>query len=319
MVLVTLMNFTPTLLMLTLGPSATGVTFAGQVDSPDDGALFKDVSPRALPAVTTRCGSLAKDYIVEVNGGGLGLADFDLDGDLDLLVVDGSTVERLRSGSPGFAPRLFLNDGQGQFTATGEAWSLAPGSWGTGCAIGDVDGDGDPDLIVLDVGDDRLFINRKGTGFGPARTLLGNRDEASPDSAQGTPDPASFAALSTWSTSATFLDYDGDGVLDLFVTRYLIPDLSQDAAHAASWKGHPVMRGPQGLPPVADQLLRGLGGGRFEDVSQASGIAATDAAYGLGVITLDQDGDGDTDLFVIPMIPRPITSGATAATGPSPK
>ena len=278
--------------MVALAPSSVAtvvlsLALAAQAVSRDD-PLFTDVTAEALPAVTTTCGSLAKDFILEVNGGGLGLADFDLDGDLDLVVIDGSTVERLRSGEPGLAPRLFLNDGSGHFLAAGKAWQLSPVSWGTGCAIGDVDADGFPDLVVLGVGAARLFLNDAGGGFEEARELPQPAGESS----------AADAAPRNWATSAAFLDHDGDGVLDLFIVRYLVPVASPEDAHAASWKGHAVMRGPLGLTPLPDQLLRGLGDGRFEDVTASSGIAAAPAGFGLGVITLDHDGDGDTDLFV---------------------
>lgn len=276
-------------LAVLFGACAFGTAAVAHQDAPPQQALFTDVSEAALPGVTTTCGGLGKGYILEVNGGGLGLGDFDGDGDLDLVVVDGSTVDAYRSGKPGRSARLYLNDGEGLFTPGGESWRIRPGhdaaSWGTGCAIGDTNGDGVLDLVVLGVGDDQLYLGEGGRGFARGSVLpTGSREED--------------GAVNSWSTSATFFDFDRDGALDLFVVRYLVPTFALDDAHAARWKGHPVMRGPQGLQPVADQLLRGRGDGTFEDVTVKSGIAAAAPSFGLGVVSLDHDGDGHPDLFV---------------------
>src|SRR5262245_22088015 len=108
-------------------------------------AQFREVGPSALPGVTTTCGTAAKDYIIEVNGGGLALGDFDGDGACDLVVVDGSTLERVQKfeaaneeeraklGAPGLPPRLFLNKsaaGAIRFEPAGDAWTMSGGRWG---------------------------------------------------------------------------------------------------------------------------------------------------------------------------------------------
>lgn len=243
--------------------------------------LFVDVSERALPGVRTTCGSRAKDYILEVNGGGLVVEDFDRDGALDLVVIDGSTLERVRAGEPGFPPRLFLGDGKGRLAPAGEAWSMQGGRWGMGGAAGDVDADGFPDLFVTEWGPDRLFRNRDGRGFEEITARAGLVGER-------------------WGTSAAFLDFDGDGLLDLAVVNYLVfdPATVPPPGGGCTWKGHPVMCGPEGLVPVHDQLYRGKGDGSFEEVSAAVGFRPDVAGYGLGLTTLDYDLDGRTDLYV---------------------
>jgi hypothetical protein len=243
-------------------------------------ALFAD-DPGALPNVATTCGTRAKDYILEVDGGGLALADFDGDRDLDLVVVDGSTLERVAKGEPGFPPRLFLNDGTGHFAAAGEDWKMAGSRWGMGCAVGDVDGDGWLDLAVTSWGRDQLFLNRGGKGFADA-TAASGIDEA------------------RWGSSAAFLDFDRDGALDLAVINYLAfdPKSVPPPGGGCAWKGMPVMCGPEGLVPVHDQLYRGKGDGTFADATVAAKFRPPEAAYGLGAMTLDYDGDGDTDLSV---------------------
>lgn len=225
------------------------------------------------------CGGVDKDFILEVNGGGLVVADFNLDGHLDLVTVNGSTVQRVRAGEPSLPSVLWLGDGEGGFRRGGPEWALEGGRWGMGGSAGDVDGDGDPDLVITEWGRNRLFLNEGGAGFRLAADALPGEH---------------------WSTSCAFLDYDSDGKLDLAVVNYLEFDLAKvpgPGGHC-QWKGHDVMCGPEGLVPVRDQLLRGNGDGTFVDVSVASGLRPEAAGFGLGVMTLDYDRDGDTDLYV---------------------
>ena len=270
----------PSLAILSVLPTLAGPLGLSPASEPEPPALFKEIGEQALPGVRTTCGSPSKDYILEVNGGGVGLADLDGDGHLDLVVVDGSTLERVDAGEPGFAPRVFLGRGDATFAPAGEAWAIPGGRFGMGLAIGDVDGDGWLDVLITEWGRDRLFRNAAGKGLEAveAAGLRGKR----------------------WGSSAAFFDYDLDARLDLVVINYLSFDRDEIKPRGSGcrWKRHEVMCGPEGLIGVHDQLYRGRGDGTFEETTFEAGFRPDRAGFGLGVTTLDFDADGDTDLYV---------------------
>jgi len=266
--------------------------------------LPEEAAQRGLDYVN-RSGGPAKPTVLEANGPGAALFDLDGDDDLDVAFSQGlATFEELVTG-PGADIELFRNDGAGGFER-----AAGPGlaGWWTGLAAGDVDGDGDTDLVVGGFGDVAVLLQQEdgrlqrlsGSGAepGPAeRWIVGapldGRDE------EGRSAPA-------WTTSLALFDADGDGVLDLYVGRYLELDprdpplgaLGSDAlALPCRWKGHDVFCGPRGLVAQGDRVLRGLGDGRFVDVT-ASWLPGHTPGYTLGVRPFDADGDGDTDLFV---------------------
>lgn len=215
----------------------------------------------------------------EIMGGGLALFDVDLDGDLDLYLVDGhERLPEAEAAGGGTRNRLYLNDGGAAFRDATEAAGLGDAGYGMGAAVADVDGDGDVDVYVTNWGPDRLYLNQ-GDG-----TFVDATGEAGVD-------------VPGWSVSAAFFDYDRDGWLDLYVVQYVDWDPAKACRDAAS---RPDYCGPTEFPPRKDVLLHNEGGGRFRDVSVAAGPGGPDAvaAAGLGLVCEDFDGDGLTDVYV---------------------
>jgi hypothetical protein len=243
---------------------------------------FTDQTAAAGIALFNTFGGPEKKYIVEAHGSGGGFFDADNDGDLDLYVVNGATFETYKQKSgPGNA--FYRNEGQGRFADLTAQAGLGDSGWGTGCAAGDIDNDGDRDLYVTNYGPNALYRNEGQGRFADATATAG-------------------VAGDDYSASAAFFDYDNDGDLDLYVANYVVFDrASVDAANRRDcvyMGGVQVYCGPKGLPGAADVLYRNEGDGTFSDVSGPSGIAGPSEYYGLGVVVEDFDQDGHVDVYV---------------------
>ena len=244
--------------MVAAGALAAGASGAAQ-------PRFADVTSDSGAAFTHRTGRGSDRrpsyYMPEIMGSGVALLDQDGDGDLDLYLVQGDGADR-----------LFENRGPGiRFVE-------APGlpsvdAYGMGVAAGDADGDGDLDVFRTGFGRDVLLLNLGPDGFRVS-------DEEAWDDG--------------WSASATFCDYDADGRLDLFVTRYMDYD-PEFSCFAAT--GEQDYCNPTDIPGLPDLLYRNLGDGAFVEVGSETGIAAL-PARGLGVVCQDFTGDGRPDFYV---------------------
>ena len=158
--------------------------------------VFQDVAQAAgLTRWHHTAGTLAKRIILEAKGPGVCLLDYDNDGWLDIYLVNGSTYDALDGKAAAPQAALFHNNHDGTFTDVTKAAGVTNDRWGYGCAVGDYDNDGWPDLYVTNYGKNRLYHN--------------NRDGTFTDVGE----PAGVG-IGTWSPGATFGDYDGDGRLD---------------------------------------------------------------------------------------------------------
>ena len=219
-------------------------------------------------------GGLDKRYIVEAKGGGIAVLDADGDGDMDIYWVNGATLEAPDTGG---GNALYRNDGELRFTDVASAAGVLGSGWGMGAVSGDYDNDGDADIYVTCLRPN-LLLRNEGGRFDQIGTSAG-------------------VGVEMWSTGAAFGDYDLDGDLDLYVANYVEFDTTAIEPLGTRWKGIPSFVGPLGLRPQPDRLLRN-DGHRFLDVSQSAGVHDVDPGYGLGVVFIDYDADGDADIYV---------------------
>lgn len=263
---------------------------------------FNEVSAQAGLSFQHVNGMHGERWLLEITGAGVGVLDFDGDGLLDLWLIQGGPHQGGphqggphqgggQEGDPGKpgsvmtltdrpGDRLFLNvSGSGglQFRDITAQSGVRATTYGMGVATGDVDKDGDYDVLVLNHGANVLYEN---LGQGQFSDITGN----------------SGIAGSRWSTGASFADVDGDGFEDIYVVNYV--DFSAKNHRVChDLAARPTYCTPAVYPATPDRLYRATGPGRFEDVSAAAGITRASGS-GLGVVADDFDGDGRTDFYV---------------------
>lgn len=238
---------------------------------------FVDVAAQSGLTLLNLAGTPSKDYIVEANGNGAAFFDYDNDADLDALIVNGSTLDRLARGGDVMVA-LYRNDGVGRFTDVTTRSGLTRRGWGTGVCVADYDNDGAQDVYV--------------TAFGP-NVLWHNRGD-------GTFAATSEAADPRYSTGCAFADYDRDGDVDLYVANYVKYEHGTTPKRGAStcrFMTIDTFCGPRPLPGEPDALYRNTGKGTFEDVTKPAGVTEP-GYYGFGVLFGDLDDDGWPDIYV---------------------
>ncbi|MGO9229784.1 MAG: CRTAC1 family protein [Bryobacteraceae bacterium] len=240
----------------------------------DSGVRFTDVTGAAGIHFTHTAGRSGKKWLPETMGPGCAFFDFDGDGWLDILLINGKDL--VPSGRHTTAA-LYRNNRDGTFTDVTKGSGLDIEIYGMGVTIGDYDNDGRDDVYITALGGDHLFHNEGGGHFRDVTRDAGITNAA-------------------FSTGAAWLDYDRDGKLDLFVANYVqwTPEADLWCSLDGSTKSYCT---PESYKGTSSRLYHNLGGGKFEDVTEKSGLADS-SGKSLGVTVFDYNNDGWPDIFV---------------------
>jgi hypothetical protein len=227
-------------------------------------------------------GKEKKDLILESMGTGAAIFDYDGDGANDIFVANGTVLD---PHAPATRSQLYRNDGHGHFTEVSAKAGLTRSGWAQAACVGDIDNDGHPDLLVTYYGHNSLYRNNGDGTFSDVTARAG------------------LPVTGTrWGSGCAFIDYDRDGLLDIFVANYVDLDFSAGSPavlrKSCDWKGIAVMCGPRGLPMGRNALYHNNGDGTFSDVSEKAGILAAGGRYGLGAVVADFNNDGWPDIYV---------------------
>jgi hypothetical protein len=247
---------------------------------------FVDVAKEAGLTVPNVWGGVDhKRYIIEAKGSGLAFFDYDNDGWLDIYLTNGTQLDANWPAGKAPTSHLYKNNRDGTFSDVTEKSGLARTGWQTGVCVGDYDNDGWDDLFCCFWGHNILFHNNGDGTFSDVTKKAGlAREEVH------------------WGAGCTWLDYDRDSHLDLFVCNYIILDpstiVSPEKQVYCQWKGIPVMCGPRGLTGDINVLYHNNGDGTFTDVSEKAGIRKPGPRYSITAVSYDFDNDGWPDIYV---------------------
>ncbi|MCC7154044.1 MAG: CRTAC1 family protein [Bryobacterales bacterium] len=220
----------------------------------------------------------SRRYAPETMAGGIAVFDYDNDGDLDIFFTNGADILTLRKNGPKYSNRLFANDGKSNFTDVTAKARLTGTGFDVGVAIADYDNDGFQDIFVGGLHRNTLYHNNGDGTF----TDVTEKSGISGESAD-------------WSVGGAWLDFNNDGLLDLFIANYMLWD--KDTEPLCQAEGHAEYCHPRFYKPLTNQLFINKGNGIFRDASAETGVAAH-LGKAMGAAVADYDGDGWPDIFV---------------------
>ena len=238
------------------------------------GIKFVDVTDESGLDFRHFTGAFGKRYMPETMGAGCAFLDFDNDGNLDVLLVNGKSWKDRKSDT---TATLYRNLGDSTFANVTRAAKLDVPMYGMGIAVADYDNDGDTDIFFANLGKNRLFRNNRNGTFTDVTEWAEVGDEQ-------------------WSTSAAFFDYNRDGLLDLFVCNYVRWTQKTDVPCIVDDQ-YLFYCTPTAYPGESCRLYRNRGDSTFEDVTVQAGIY-NPKGKSLGVALLDYNNDGWLDLAV---------------------
>lgn len=255
--------------------------------------IFEEVADKVGLKFQHYNGMTGKFFLPEIMGAGAALFDFDNDGDLDVFLIQGTTLEPssdttktlfpFRGSLSGVGPRsrLFRNDLDATdkltFTDVTEKSGIVAKGYGMGAAVGDINNDGWNDLYVTNFGSNQMFLN-KGDG-----TFVDVTKESGTDDYR-------------WSTSASFFDYDRDGWLDLMIVNYAEFSITNNPICYANTSARDYCT-PRVFRAPGNRLFHNEGYGKFKDVTVAAGVDK-EFGHGLGIVSADFNDDGWIDIYI---------------------
>jgi len=242
---------------------------------PSGAILFTDVTAQAGIHFKHNSGAFGKKYLPETMGSGVCFLDYDNDGWQDILLVNSMDWPEHKTGKS--FPALYHNKHDGTFTDVTVAAGLGVEMYGMGCAIGDYDNDGYPDIYITTVGANHLFYNLRNGKFSDVTAKAGVSNPG-------------------FSTSAVWIDYDNDGKLDLFVSHYVEWSVEKDQYCSLDGKKKSYCT-PQAYKGQSSTLFHNEGNGIFKDVTRRAKLYDA-TSKSLGIALLDYDNDGWLDIFV---------------------